>query len=160
MLFELPFSTFDEARARDLIARVYCSSCRRDVEIDIGDERLRGKSFCCGVRFRCTNLVKHGTASPGHVCNRLASIAIWPRVPIDLRAAIPHVYISCCSPGWSLNMVRGDDPDWHSILTHRSFAGLRCPACRSKAAMRWANMYGRVQMEELRAAGPAAPRAA
>ena len=157
MLFELPFSTFDQARARDLVARLYCSSCRRTVEINIEDERLRGKSFCSGVRFRCANIVKRWSASPGHVCNQHASITLRPRVPLDLRAGIPHIYIACpsCRPGWHLHQIRGDDPEWHPILTRRGFSGLRCPTCRGKASVHWANMTGRDCMDTLRAAGPA-----
>ena len=159
MLFELPFSTFDDARARDLVARLHCSGCRRDVEIDIEDERLRGKSFCSGVRFRCTNFRKLWAASPGHVCNELASIKLGPRTPIDRSTGVPWVYIYCCRPGWELDEIRGDDPEWHPILTDRRFKGFRCPTCRSRASHHWVHMTGKQCMEALRAAGPAAPAA-
>lgn len=80
MMFELPFSTFDGARARDRVARLYCSGCRLDVEIDIGDEWLRGKSFCSGVCFRCPYFVKHWTASP--------RVRLRPRALIDRNAGV------------------------------------------------------------------------
>lgn len=157
MLFDLPYSTFDQARARDLAAQLYCPGCHRNVDIDINDERLSGKSFCSGVRFRCTNFLKLWTASPGHVCNQLASISLRPRVRIDPNDTVPYVYIYCCRPGWRLDQVRGDDPEWHYILTYPRF-GLRCPTCRKKAQHQWVHMTGKHCMDELRAAGPAAAR--
>jgi hypothetical protein len=60
-------------------------------------------------------------------------------------------------PGWELDQVRGDDPEWHYILTHHRFGGVRCPTCRKKAEHRWVHMTGKHCLEALRAAGPATP---
>lgn len=82
MLLDIAFTTFDQVRELGLEVRLYCSTCRREVMIDLDDERLRGKSFSAGVCFTCSNVVKLWDAAPARVCGGNAQL--WYRLDAEL----------------------------------------------------------------------------
>lgn len=136
MLFALPFSTFDDVRARGLEAAVHCSRCWHKVTLDLADTRLSARSFCGGVRFRCTNFLKPWTERAGEVCNAVGSVVVHPSKAESARliGSGRHGYIVCpaCTPGWRIHVLARDEAPWREIFDDPRFTGLRCPACRSK----------------------------
>lgn len=137
MLFELPFHTFDEAHARGRRVKVRCLSCKHHhADIDPDDPRLRGKSFCRGVRFRCTRILKRRlyesapTPCPGH-----GYIAVWPGPENGVQGRkirYMNLYCTGCEPIWWLHECHYDAPPWRDIVRDRRFEGFRCPTCRGK----------------------------
>ena len=81
MLRTFPFRTFDDIATLGLEVHVYCPSCYRYVgPIDLGDERLRGRSFV-GARFVCGQ-ARRIYNDARQVCGRLGHIVVRPR-PTD-----------------------------------------------------------------------------
>lgn len=136
MLFALPFSTFDDVRARGLEVAVRCSRCWHNVTLDLADARLSTRSFCGGIRFRCTNVLKPWSEGPGKVCNAVGSLVVRPpkEESARLMGSGRHGYIVCptCEPGWHIHVLARDEAPWREIFDHPRFTGLRCPTCRAK----------------------------
>jgi hypothetical protein len=140
-LLSLPYTTFDEVRARGLEVVVYCSACRRKAAIDLDDPRLAGKSFAAGVRFTCSAVVQRWTADLPVICGSAASLHVRPPPARRLKPsqAILHCAISCprCRPSWTIDEARRDDPVWKPMFERPRRHGFRCPACHAGLHLRW-----------------------
>jgi len=145
MLLPIPFTTFDQVRQLGLEAQLYCSSCRRQVTIDLDDPRLKGKTFCASVRFTCSNVVKPWDALPARVCGGTASVSVRP--PKEMRIlpgqAILHCHMGCprCVPAWGIHDVRPDDPLWKPLFDRKP-AAFSCPTCGARLVTSWSGCNG------------------
>jgi len=144
MLRTFPFRAFDEIAALGLEVHIYCSSCYRYVgPIDLGDERLRGRSFV-GTRFVCGQARRICNDSL-QVFGRLGHVIVRPR-PADFippSKSIPWCSISCprCVPTWEVSQAAKHLPPWNGIWTEPDVQ-LACPACRSVLTTSWSGLEG------------------
>ena len=123
---------------------VYCPRCYRNVgPIDLGDERLRGRSFV-SARFVCGQ-ARRIYNDARQVCGCLGHVIVRPR-PTDFippNKAIPWCSISCprCVPTWEVSQAAKHLPPWNGIWT-KPDVRLACPACRSVLTTSWSGLNG------------------
>jgi len=144
MLHSFPFRTFDEIAALGLEVHVYFPRSFRYIgPIDLGDERLRGRSFV-GARFVCGQ-ARWIYNDARQVCGRLSHIIVRPR-PADFippSKSIPRYSISCprCVPTGEVSQAAKHLPPWNGIWTAPDVR-LACPACRSVLRTSWNGLDG------------------
>jgi hypothetical protein len=144
MLRTFPFRTFDDIAALGLEVHIYCPSCYRYVgPIDLGDKRLRGRSFI-GARFTCQQALRIYNDAR-QVCGCLGHVIVRPR-PADFippNKSTPWCSISCprCVPTWEVSQAARHLHSWNGIWTEPGVR-LACSVCRSVLTTSWSGLEG------------------